>query len=81
MNSAFVTFDEVKKQYTNEWILFGNPEMKNTSVIGGIVLFQSKDKKEVCYIGRDKVGNFAKVTIVYAGNFKQHRKIGILKKV
>ena len=55
--------------------------MKNTSVLGGVVLYHSKDKKEVCYIGRDKTDNYDTVTIAFAGDLKQHRKIGILKRV
>ena len=81
MEKAYLNFDTVKEMYPNEWILLGNPEMKNTSVLGGVVLFHSKDKKEVCYIGRDKTANFSTVTIAFAGDLKQHRKIGILKRV
>ena len=42
MNNAYISFDELKKIYPDEWILLGNPEMKNTSVLGGIVLYHSK---------------------------------------
>lgn len=48
---------------------------------GGTVVYNSKDKKEVCYIGRDKTKSFSKVTIAYAGDLKQARKIGILKQL
>ena len=76
MNSAFISFDEVKTMYPNDWVLLGNPEMKNTTVLGGIVLYHSRDKKEVCYIGRDKKDNFSRVTIAFTGNVKHNRKIG-----
>jgi len=81
MNNTYMGFEELKKQYPNEWVLLGNPEMKNTSVLGGVVLFHSKDKKEVCYIGRDKTADFSTVTIAFAGELKQQRKIGILKRI
>ena len=81
MDTNFLTFDKVKELYPNEWILLGNPEMKNTSVIGGVVVYHSKDKKEVCYIGRDKTADFAKVTIAFAGDLNQNRKIGILRRL
>jgi hypothetical protein len=81
MNNRYFSFDELKKIYPNEWILLGNPEMKNTSVLGGVVLYHSKDKKEVAYIGRDKTAGFSTVTIAYAGDLKQSRKIGILRKI
>lgn len=81
MDNTYVAFDELKSLYPNEWILLGNPEMKNTSVMGGVVLYHSKDKKEVCYIGKDKTVGFSTVTITYAGDLKQHRKIGLLKRI
>ena len=81
MDNAYKAFSEVKKLYPDEWVLFGNPEMENTTVLGGVVLYHSKDKKEVCYIGRDKTANFSTVTIAFAGDLKQHRKIGILKSI
>ena len=81
MDASFITFDEVKQLYPDEWVLLGNPEMKNTTVLGGVMLFHSKDKKEVCYIGRDKIGSFLKVTIAYAGDLKQHSKNSILNRI
>jgi hypothetical protein len=81
MNNTYTAFDEVKKMYPDEWVLLGNPEMQNTSVLGGIVLYHSKDKKEVCYIGRDKTADYSTVTIAYAGDLKQNRKIGILRRI
>lgn len=81
MKTAYIGFEELKKKYPNEWVLLGNPEMKNTAILGGIVLYHSKDKKEVCYIGRDKTAEFDTVTIAFAGDLKQHRKIGILRRI
>ena len=81
MDTNFITFDQIKQLYPNEWVLLGNPEMKNTTVMGGIVVYHSKDKKEVCYIGRDKTADFAKVTIAFAGDLQQIRKIGILRRL
>ncbi len=81
MNKTYVAFDELKRLYPNEWILLGDPEMENTSVLGGVVLYHSKDKKEVCYIGRDKTADFSTVTIAFAGDLKQHLKIGLLRRI
>ncbi len=81
MGNTYIAFDDVKKLYPDEWVLLGNPEMKNASVLGGIVLYHSKDKKEVCYIGKDKTDGFSTVTIAFAGNLKQHRKTGILRRI
>ncbi|PGH39889.1 MAG: hypothetical protein CRN43_06335 [Candidatus Nephrothrix sp. EaCA] len=77
----YLSFEELKMLYPREWVLLGNPKMKNTSVLGGIVLYHSQDKKEVCYLGRDKTAGYSTVTIVFAGDLKQRRRIGILKRV
>ena len=81
MNNTYLAFDKIKKMYPNEWVLLGDPEIQNTSILGGIVLYHSKDKKEVCYIGKDKIADFSTVTIAFAGDLKQNRKIGILRRI
>jgi hypothetical protein len=47
---------DIKILYPDEWVLIGNPIMDDSKidVLSGIPLFHSKDKREVCYIGRDK---------------------------
>lgn len=81
MSTDYVSLDELKEKYPDEWVLLGNPDMKDTSVLGGIVLFHSKDKKEVYHSGRDKTAEFDTVTITFAGDLRQHRKVGILKRI
>ena len=81
MSTDYVSLDELKEKYPDEWVLLGNPDMKDTSVLGGIVLFHSKDKKEVYHNGRDKTAEFDTVTITFAGDLRQHRKVGILKRI
>ncbi len=81
MSSTYKTFDELKKLYPDEWVLLGNPQIKDTAVLGGEVLYHSKDKKEVCYIGRDKTAGYSTVTIAYTGDLKKRRTIGILRRI
>jgi hypothetical protein len=79
-----LTIAEIKNLFPNEWVLIGNPVMDESKidVLMGIPLFHSKDKKEVCYIGRDKTTNFDKITLIYTGTFKPARKItGIFNRI
>ena len=79
-----INIADIKNLYPNEWVLLGNPIMDDSKidVISGIPLFHSKDKKEVCYIGRDKTANFDTVTLIYTGIFKPARKItGIFNRI
>jgi hypothetical protein len=73
--------EQIKNQFPNEWLLIGNPQYRNSTLIGGFILYHSKDKKEVCYIGRDKTSDFTRVTLLYTGDFKSTRKNGILKRI
>ena len=79
-----VNIDDIKALYPDEWVLIGNPLMDESKidVLSGVPLFHSKDKKEVCYIGRDKTLNFDKITLIYTGTFRPLRKImGIFNRV
>jgi len=79
-----LNINEIKKLYPGEWVLIGNPMMddSNIDVVSGIPIYHSKDKKEVCYIGRDKTSEFDKITLIFTGSFKPTRKItGIFDQV
>jgi hypothetical protein len=76
MKNSF-KIDEIIKLYPEEWVLLGNPvwdEIK-LAVLAGIPLYHSKDKKEVCYLGRDKTAGYDTISLVYTGVFKPIRKI------
>lgn len=82
--AQLLNITDIKALYPNEWVLLGNPVMDDSKidVLSGIPLFHSKDKKEVCYIGRKKTSDFEKITLIYTGNFKAVRKItGIFNRV
>ena len=79
-----LNISQIKDLYPNEWVLIGNPTMDESKidVISGIPVYHSKDKREVCYIGRDKTSDFDKITLIYTGIFKPSRKItGIFNRV
>jgi hypothetical protein len=76
--------NQIIKLYPEEWVLIGNPMMDESKldVISGEPLYHSKDKKEVCYIGRDKTSAYDKITLIYTGTFKPTRKItGIFNRI
>ncbi len=75
---------DIKGLYPNEWVLLGNPVMDESKIdiVQGIPLFHSKDKKEVCYLGREKISDFKKITLFYTGTFRSTRKItGIFNRI
>ena len=79
-----LNINEIKNLYPDEWVLVGNPVMddRKIDVMSGIPIYHSKDKKEVCYIGRDKTSGFDKITLIFTGTFKATRKItGIFNRI
>lgn len=59
--------NEIKQLYPDEWILPGNPVMDSSKIdiVSGIPVFHSKDKREVCYIGRDQSFAFDQITLIF----------------
>jgi hypothetical protein len=79
-----LNIEDIKKRYPDEWVLVGNPVMDEhkLDVLSGVPVYHSKDKKEVCYIGREKTSSFEKVTLIFTGSFKSTRKItGIFNRI
>ncbi len=48
------------------------------NVLLGVPVLHSKDKKEVCYLGKEKTSNFKTITVIYTGTFKPVRKETLL---
>ena len=77
----YLTLAEIKTRFPMEWVLLGDPQTDGLDVLGGIVLYHSQDKKEVCYLGKDKIKPYAMSTLIFAGELKPMRKLGILKRL
>ncbi|MBK8685333.1 MAG: hypothetical protein IPN26_10240 [Bacteroidetes bacterium] len=72
-----ISIADIKSLYPDEWVLLGNLIMDDSKieVLSGIPLFHSKDKKEVCYIGRDKTSNFDKITLITPVHLGRREKL------
>ena len=64
-----INIEEIKSLFPDEWVLIGNPVMDESKIdiLSGIPILHSKDKKEVCYLGKTKTADFETVTIVFTG--------------
>jgi hypothetical protein len=71
-----LSINEIKQQFPDEWVLIGNPvwDTNKLKVLSGIPIYHSKDKTEVCYIGRDKTEGYDKITLIYTGTI-QHKRV------
>jgi hypothetical protein len=77
-----LTFDAIKKLYPNEWVLLGNPNLKNPElneaivhkVVSGVVLYHSKDKREIGYRAKEVKHGFSHFVCVYTGEIPRQRR-------
>ena len=59
---------DIKKSYPDEWILLGNPVSDEYDrTISGVVLYHSRDKREVCYLGKPLVKKYDEVELFFNG--------------
>jgi len=62
------SIEDIKNSYPDEWIALGDPireEGQKQSIISGIVLYHSRDKREVCYLGRALTKNYKRVALFF----------------
>jgi hypothetical protein len=62
-----VNINEIKQLYPDEWILLGNPEIDkiNQKFLSGEVVYHSRDKKEVCYLGKPLIAKYDKTALFF----------------
>ncbi|MDR2680652.1 MAG: hypothetical protein LBC47_07575 [Tannerella sp.] len=76
---ATFSIGNVKRNYPDEWILPGNPEIdeQNQVIIAGVVLYHSLDKKEAVYLGKPRAAGYEK-TIRFFNRATLHRKRDVI---
>ena len=64
---AILTIDDIKRNYPDEWILLGSPEVDETtqSIISGVVLYHSPDKRETVYLGKPLTAGHEKTALFF----------------
>ena len=83
MENPYVLLEDAKLLYPNEWLLLGNPVTgeNELNIIGGYLLYHSEDKKEVCYLGRDKTEGYDKIRLTFTGEIKKMRRLGLMRRL
>ena len=77
-----LNFEDIKKMYPDEWVLIGNPEVREpivqasivSQLLRGIVLSHNKDKRELAHQSRNLKSGFDRYTCVYTGEVPKKRK-------
>ncbi len=76
-----LTMEEIKATYPNQWVLIGNPELRNPTtngsfihrLISGVVLLSNKDKRELAYQAKQVVASYDETICIYTGEVAQNR--------
>jgi hypothetical protein len=56
----------MKKNYPDEWVLLGDPEEDEYGQdISGVVLYHSRDKREVCYLGKPRIAGYKRTSLFF----------------
>ncbi len=77
-----LTWSKIKELYPNQWVLLGNPELRNLKInasfmsrlISGYVLLANKDKRELAYQSREVVGGYNETVCIYTGEVPKNRR-------
>lgn len=82
VETEFMSFEDIRTLYPDQWVLIGDPEMDTShtlgsiasKLVGGVLLFASKDKREIGYRTKELRTGFKSVTCVYTGAIPQNLK-------
>lgn len=81
MKDKILTLAEIRQIYPNQWVLVGNPELNEdfvgsviSKLLRGVVLFGSRDRREIAYKAKDLRKGFDSVTCVYTGEAPRNRR-------
>jgi translation elongation factor EF-Ts len=81
VTEGYATFEQIKQQYPNEWVLLADAQMDGINILGGKVLLHESDKRNLALKGRDLIKNHTKTTHFYTGDLPKRRTIGLMRKI
>lgn len=77
-----LSIEQIKNQYPDEWVLIGNPKIREDNFVGplirkilsGVVLFHSKDKRELGYKAAEIAQTVEETACIFTGEVPKNRK-------
>ncbi|MEK7254004.1 MAG: hypothetical protein AAB316_04615 [Bacteroidota bacterium] len=80
---GFLTLQEIKSRYPNEWVLLGDAVKNGLEIKGGKVLAHDPNKRAWALKGREIIQQHSlkQVAHCYTGELPKHAHSGLLKKV
>lgn len=80
-DNQFLSADEIRKMYPNEWVLLGDPILDGIEIVGGIVLVHNPDKRSMALQGRSLITQYNRATHFYTGTFPKRATIGLMRRI
>jgi hypothetical protein len=81
VDNKIVTWETIKNQYPDEWVVIGNPTFEGMQIVSGIVVSHHQDKRVASIEGGERREGFKKFTITYTGKIKSNYRIGLLRTI
>ncbi len=78
---GYLSVDEIRRQFPNEWVLLANPVAENVEILGGTVILHDPEKRNMALRGRDLIKKYARVTHFFTGEMPKRATIGLMRKV
>ena len=77
-----LSIEEIRQEFPDQWVLIGNPEVKNSEILEpivyrilrGIVILANKDKRELSLRTQEARKGFESITCIWTGEFPKNRK-------
>ena len=77
-----LSIEEIRQEFPDQWVLIGNPEVKNSEILEpivyrilrGIVILANKDKRELSLRTQEARQGFESITCIWTGEFPKNRK-------
>ena len=80
--NEMLTMAQIRAAYPDEWVLIGNPVLGEAGTVGsvvsklqrGLVLYHSKDKREIAYKAKELTHDVDQFTCVFTGETITNRR-------
>lgn len=77
-----LTIDQIRSTYPEQWVLVGNPDLGDSRTVGsivsklqsGIVLYTSKDKREIAYKAKELTQGVERFACIFTGEVPKNRR-------
>ena len=74
-----LSLDAIRIQFPDEWVLLGNPDIKDYEVLAGTVVHHHKDKRKILELAQVVIDKFEMIKIIFTGNVPKISRLGIFK--